>query len=262
MKPDPSAAKNGRMEDSVARNRAHWEADAERWADAGRRSWARDQPCWGIWQIPESEVGLLPEVADADVVELGCGTAYVSAWLAHRGARPIGVDPTGAQLLTARRLQSEFGLHFPLVQAAGEQVPLRSASFDLAISEYGAAIWADPYRWIPEAARLLRAGGHLVFLGNASLLMMCVPEDETLPAGRSLLRPQFGMHRMEWTDSAAVEFHLSHGDMIRLLRTSGFDVLDLVELRPGPQATTRFPYVNLEWARRWPSEEAWVARRR
>ncbi|MDQ3640096.1 MAG: class I SAM-dependent methyltransferase [Actinomycetota bacterium] len=250
------------MDDSIARNRAHWEADAQRWVEAGRRNWARDEPCWGIWGIPESQAGLLPDVGGADVVEVGCGTAYVSAWLARRGARPIGVDPTGAQLLTARRLQAEFDLRFPLVQAAGEQVPLRSSSFDLVISEYGAAIWADPYHWIPEAARLLRAGGDLVFLGNSSLLTMCVPDEEELAAGTSLLRPQFGMHRLQWPDTVAVEFHLSHGDMIRLLRSHGFEVRDLIELRPATHATTTFPYVTLEWARRWPSEEAWIARRR
>ncbi len=253
---------NETMHDSIARNRAHWNADAERWVEAGRRRYARDEPCWGVWSLPESQLGLLPDVTDADVVELGCGTAYVSAWLARRGGRPIGVDPAEAQLLTAQLLQREFGIRFPLVQAAGEHVPLRSASFDLVISEYGAAIWADPYHWIPEAARLLRVGGALVFLGNADLLMLCVPDDEAVPAEQSLLRPQFGMHRMEWPDTVGVEFHLPHGDMIRLLRTSGFEVLDLVELRPHADATTKVPYVTLEWARRWPSEEAWVARRR
>ncbi len=74
----------------------------------------------------------------------------MSAWLARWGARPIGVDPTSAQLRTARQFGDELGLRFPLVLAAGEQVPLRSSSFDLVISEYGAAIWAYPYRWIPR----------------------------------------------------------------------------------------------------------------
>ncbi len=75
----------------------------------------------------------------------------MSAWLAGRGACPIGVDPTDAQLRTARFLPHEFDLHFPLVLAPGEQVPFRSSSFDLVIYEYG-AMWADPYRWIPVAA--------------------------------------------------------------------------------------------------------------
>ena len=97
-------------------------------------------------------------------------------------------------------------------------MPLPEASFDLAISEYGAAIWADPYRWIPEAARLLRPGGELIFLGNSVLLMLTVPDLEVDgPATDRLIRPQFGMHRFEWTDEDSVEFHLSHGDMIRLL---------------------------------------------
>ena len=131
-------------------------------------------------------------------------------------------------------------MRFPLVRAAGEQVPLRDASFDLVISEYGAAIWADPYRWIPEAARLLRRGGELVFLGNSTLLMLCAPDEDGVPAAEYLLRPQFGMYRFEWPDDPTVEFHLAHGDWIRLLRSNGFEVEDLIEFRPpelAPRAT-------------------------
>ncbi len=249
------------MTDSISRNQQQWEANAPDYVDAGRRAWGAE-PTWGIWGIPEDEVGLLPDVHGADTVELGCGTGYVSAWLARRGARAVGVDPTDAQLATARLLQAEFDLAFPLVRGAGEHVPLRDASFDLVISEYGAAIWADPYRWIPEAARLLRLGGRLVFLGNSSLLMLCVPDEEDVAADERLLRPQFGMHRFEWPEEGpGVEFHLSHGDMIRLLRSCDLEVLDLVELRPGDDATTTYPFVTQEWARRWPSEEVWVARR-
>ena len=52
---------------------------------------------------------MLGDVAGKDVVELGCGTAYFSAWLAKRGARPIGVDVTPAQLESARACMRETG---------------------------------------------------------------------------------------------------------------------------------------------------------
>ncbi len=102
-----------------------------------------------------------------------------------------------------------------------------------------------------------------MFLGNGTLLMLCVPEsDDDGPAGERLLRPYFGMHRVEWPDDESVEFHLGHGDWIRLLGANGFEVTDLVELRPSETATTRYPYVELAWARQWPSEEVWKARKR
>jgi SAM-dependent methyltransferase len=220
---------------------------------------------WGLFAIPEHVARVLPASLDGlTAVELGCGTAYVSAWLARRGARPVGVDPTAGQLRIARQCQEEFGLRFPLVRGVGEQVPLRDGCADLVISEYGAAVWADPYRWIPEAARVLRPGGELVFLANSTLLMLCVPDEDGRLAADRLLRPQFGMHRFEWPDDPTVEFHLSHGDWIRLLRANGFEVEDLVELRPPDDAQTNrlYPFVTAEWARRWPCEEAWRARRR
>ena len=100
--------------------------------------------------MPESELRVLPDVDGKDVVELGCGTAYVSAWLARRGARPVGVDLTAEQLETARRMQAKHGLDFPLVHASAEDVPLPDASFDLAVSEYGASIWCDPTSGSPR----------------------------------------------------------------------------------------------------------------
>jgi SAM-dependent methyltransferase len=240
-----------------------WQARQAEQLTMAQERWGAAEPCWGIFAVPESEAGILPADLDGiDVLELGCGTAYVSAWLARRGARPVALDPTPGQLSNASRLQHAFGCAFPLVRAAAENVPLRDESFDLAISEYGAAIWSDPYRWIPEAARLLRPGGELVFLGNSTILMLCMPDPEGLAVGEALLRPQFGMHRFEWPDDPTIEFHLSHGDWIRLLRTHGLDVVDLIELRAPVGATTRYDFVTAEWAGKWPHEEVWRARKR
>lgn len=197
-----------------------------------------------------------------DAIELGCGTGYVSSWLARRGARPVGIDNSEAQLETARRFQQEFGLEFPLLHGNAEEVPYPDASFDLAISEYGASIWADPFRWIPEASRLLRPGGELVFLVNSALAMLCYPDDANEPPGERLLRPYFGMHRFEWPGDESVEFHLPHGKLISLLRECGFEVEELIEIQPPGGSATRLPGSSLEWSRRWPLEEAWRARKR
>ncbi len=249
------------LPEHVRRNRAAWDVYAAEYVEPGRRSWSREEPKWGIWGIPESEVGLLPEVAGLDTIELGCGTGYVSAWLARRGARPVGIDNSERQLESARRFQQEFGIDFPLLHGNAESVPLPDASFDLAISEYGACLWCDPQLWIPEAARLLRPSGQLRFHTTGAILTLCVQEGEATPAEAKLLRPYFGMHRVEWPNDPSVEFHLGHGDWIRLLRRNGFEVEDLIELRAPADAVTRYPFVTAEWAKQWPSEEIWVARR-
>lgn len=251
------------LPEHVLRNRAHWDERAKDFIAAGEKNWRQDAPGWGIWNVPESDVGMLPpDLAGTDAVELGCGTAYVSAWLARRSARVLGIDNSEAQLATARRLQREHGLQFPLLHGNAESVPYPDGSFDFAISEYGACLWADPRLWVPEAARLLRPGGRLSFLTNSHLLMLCAPPEEDLAAGDRLLRPAFDTYRMEWPGESGVEFHPSHGEWIRILTRAGLEIEDLVEVRPPEGATTRYPFVTLEWARRWPSEEVWKARRR
>ncbi len=204
---------------------------------------------------------ILPEVRGLDVIDLGCGTGYWCAWFARMGARPLGLDVSEAQLDTARELQREHGVEFPLVHASAEAVPLGDESFDLAFSEYGAAIWCDPRLWIPEAHRLLRPGGRLVFMCNSVVSILSAPDSEE-PSGETLERPQFGLGRVEWPEQEGPTWHLPHGEMLALLRDTGFEVEALHELRvpDGPEDEVRF-YTRRGWARRWPCEEVWVARK-
>ena len=214
---------------------------------------------WGVFGIPE--FGVLGDVAGLDVVELGCGTAYFSAKLARRGARVVGVDPTPAQLETARRMQAQTGIEFPLVEAPGEDVPLPDASFDLAFSEYGASLWADPKKWIAEAARLLRPGGRLVFLTNSMLAHLCTP-DWTRSRSRtcSFAHCSASTARSGRSIPASSTTSRTASGSASCART-GSCVDALHELRPGDDAQTHHYYftIPVEWARRWPGEDLWEA---
>jgi SAM-dependent methyltransferase len=256
------------LTEHAARNRAQWDEWATEYVEPARRNWAASEPTWGIWQIPEADAQLfgtpgIERFAGADALELGCGAGYVSAWLARAGARVTGIDISPGQLATARELQREHGLdEITFLEASGEQVPLPDASFDLVISEYGACLWADPYLWVPEAARLLRPGGELIFLTNGLLGVLCWDAEGNHT--QQLQRPLFGLHRVEWPDDDAddsVEFHLPHGEWIRLLAEHGFRVERLLELQAPEGARTRYGWAKPEWSRSWPSEEAWVARK-
>jgi len=244
------------------------EAANQRWWDAQAASYMERSGAfiakglaWGVWQIPEAELNVLGDVSGKDMLELGCGAAEWSRALARLGARPVALDLSGERVAQARAALEAEGLDFPLLQASALAVPYPDASFDFAISEYGACLWADPQRWVPEAARLLRPGGRLVFLTNSFLLTLCMPPEDGVAATERLLRPAFGMYRIDWPGNSGVEFHLSHGDWIRLLRRSGFEVEDLIEVRPAVGAVSRYPFVTVEWARQWPCEEVWKARK-
>jgi SAM-dependent methyltransferase len=185
----------------------------------------------------------------------------------RRGASVYAIDNSAEQLVTAQRLAAEHGVaDIEWVHGNAERVPQPDASFDFAISEYGAAIWCDPRVWIPEAHRLLRADGRLVFLGNHPLAMICTDADGALPVGTTLERDYFGLGRLDWTaaaeDPGGIEFNMELSSWLRLFRDVGFDVVDYHEIRaPDSAAGTEF-WVPATWARRFPAEQAWELAKR
>jgi SAM-dependent methyltransferase len=253
------------LPEHVRENRAYWDGRADQWVAAGEAGRRDAEPSWGCWEIPESSLRLLPaDMTGMSAIELGCGTGYVSAWMARRGARVVGIDNSEQQLATARRLAAEHGVELTLLHGNAETVPYPDASFDFAISEYGAAIWCDPAVWIPEAHRLLRAGGQLVFLGNTPLAVLCMP-----PSGAAcdaqLHRGYFDLRRVDWTqcavDPGGVEFNLPISKWFELFRQTGFEVLDYLELQ-APAGSEQRHSTPAWWAERWPSEHVWKLRKR
>jgi SAM-dependent methyltransferase len=252
------------LPDYVLTNRELWDVSAADWVEMGERAWSED-PAWGIWGIPESELHLLPDdMTGMGAIELGCGTAYVSAWMTRRGARCVGIDNSEKQLETARRLAGEHGIDIELIHGNAESVPFEDTSFDFAVSEYGAAIWADPRKWIPEAHRLLRPGGELSFIGHHPLVMITQRREGSDEVTRELLYPYFGLHRVDWVeeDGQGTEFNLPISEWMRLFDGVGFDVVSFHEIQsPSRSGEARF-FVNPDWAHDFPSEQAWRLRKR
>ena len=247
--------------DYLERNRDAWSRWAARSAAKGAEGWRTDQLRWGMWMSAESELGLLTQLAPgADIVELGCGSGALCGWFMRAGFRPVGIDFAPLQLAAAERLQQEHSLPFWLVQANAESVPFDRDSFDLAVSEYGASLWSDPRRWLPEAHRLLKPDGMLIFFTTGAMMTACTPEDGDQP-GRTLMRDYFECYRTEFGADNGVEFHPTHSEWIRQLRACGFSLEGLIEVRPPTGAKPRYDVVDIEWARRWPSEEIWIARK-
>ncbi len=252
------------LPDYVIKNREHWDKHADSWVAMGERAWNRN-PSWGMWGVPESELQLLPvDMSGMDAIELGCGTAYISAWLIRRGARVVGMDNSERQLATARRLATEHGVDLELIHGNAEVVPKPDESFDFAVSEYGVAIWSDPFKWVPEAHRLLKPGGELVMLGNHPLVMCVQDFTSDAPATFTLMEPYFGMGRIDWDDGddQGTNFNMPVSDWFKLWGDVGFDILAYHELQSPESGDEVSFFVTKDWAHRYPSEQVWKVRKR
>jgi len=241
-------------------NRAMWERNAKAYERRNSRTLERDDPMgWGMWHIPERELQVLGAVRGKDVLELGCGAARWSVALAQRGARVVGLDFSAARLDQARAQMAAARVDFPLLEASAEAVPLPSARFDIVFCDWGAITFTDPYRTIPEAARLLRPGGLLAFTTSSPFRSVCLNR-KTDRLSRRLVNDYFGLHREEYPGE--VNFNLPYGKWIRLFAENSLVVEDLLEIPPPARArTTYLSKRDVEWARHWPVEVIWRARK-
>jgi len=244
----------------VRKNRRYWERVSDEYQRLHARQLNRfDRPRWGVWGIPEATLRVLGDVSEMDVLEYGCGAAQWSIALARMGARPVGLDLSNAQLRHAHELMRRAGVRFPLVQADAERTPFADGSFDVVICDHGAMTFADPSATVPEVARVLRSGGLFAF-NHASPFHAVCWDDRRDAVGTRLVRDYFGTRR--W-DEETVDFTLPYGGWIRLFRSNGLEVEDLIEPRPRAGARTTYPwFAPLDWARRFPAESIWKLRRR
>ncbi len=249
-----------RKANHVRKNRKLWESTSD-WYDrhfqtvlSGRFAMA-----WGLWRIPEARLHLLGTVRHRDILELGCGAARWSIALKKRGARTFGLDSSRSQLYKAVRLQRAAGARFPIVQASAEQVPFRDASFDVIFCDWGAMTFCDPYRTVPECARLLRTGGALVFAHGSPIRALATNRSsETI--SRRLVNPYFGLHREEFRRE--VNFQLTYGGWIDLFVKNRLQVVGLSETQPKERMASRYLRRGEErWARSWPMESIWKLRK-
>ena len=250
--------------EDVRKNLASWESDSAAYQERNAPQLNRwDRLGWGTWDVPEDEVRALGDVEGLRALELGCGACQFGIKVAMRGARVIGLDFSANQLAHGLRHMDETRVRFPLVRASAEELPFADASFDLVFCDHGATSFTDPHVTVPEAARVLRPGGSLLFDMATPFIWVAWGEDDE-PASRTLRRPYFSMGRVELREpeGASVEWQLTYGAWIRLFRSCGLVVDDLIELRPAEDAVTTYEgYATLEWARDFPGEHIWKVRK-
>jgi SAM-dependent methyltransferase len=220
-------------EESARANRLWWDAEARTYQDEHGAFLGDADFVWCPEGLREADARLLGEVRGRDVLEIGCGAAQCARWLVAQGARVTAFDVSYGQLQEARRLDARTGVPVPrLVQADAQQLPFRSAAFDVVASAFGGIPFvADSAAAMREVARVLRPGGRFVF-SVTHPTRWAFPDDPG-PGGLTVRQSYFDRAPYVEEDengvATYVEHHRTLGDRVRELVAAGLVLEDLVE---------------------------------
>lgn len=98
------------------------------------------------------------------VVDACCGTGDLSLEFLRRGARVVGVDFTPEMVRLAPAKVSRGGDRCVFTTGDALELPVRSASADVASVAFGVRNLADPRAGLAELARVVKPGGRVLVL--------------------------------------------------------------------------------------------------
>jgi len=118
------------------------------------------------------------------VLDVGCGTGFLTFELAARGHRVSGIDFAVAMLGEALRKAALRNVSVRFQQADAEKLPFASRSFDLIISRHLLWTLADPEAAISEWIRVIRPEGRVVVVDGQFDPTTALPRSENARSSR------------------------------------------------------------------------------
>jgi SAM-dependent methyltransferase len=218
--------------ESRSASRAWWDADADDYQAEHGDFLGEVDFRWCPEGVREEDARLLGDIEGRRVLEVGCGSAASSRWLAVQGAYPVGLDLSAGMLAHAVTAAADSGVTVPLVQASADELPFATASFDAACSAFGAIPFvADAGAVMLEVARVLRPGARWVFAVTHPIRWI-FPDDPG-PDGLHVVQSYFDRTPYLEVDgdgqATYVEHHRTLGDYVRQITAAGMTLTDLIE---------------------------------
>ncbi len=219
-------------DDNRRASRSWWDGDADAYQAEHGGFLGEVDFVWCPEGLREADAQLLGELAGRRVLEVGCGAAAGSRWLATQGAEVVAVDLSAGMLRHAALAAASSGVRVPLVQCDAMALPFAADAFDTACTAFGAVPFVDDSGQVMrEVFRVLRPGGRWVF--SVTHPMRWIFLDDPGEPGLVAVHPYFDRTPyVEYDTTGApsyVEHHRTVGDRVRELVAAGFVLRDIVE---------------------------------
>lgn len=105
----------------------------------------------------------IPNWRGLKVLDVGCGGGYTCEFLAHRGAKVTGIDPSAACIEAAKSHAEKIGLTIDYHVGMGEALPFTCDGFDVVVCVDVLEHVQSVATTVTEMSRVLNSGGLFCF---------------------------------------------------------------------------------------------------
>ena len=179
---------------------------------------------------------LLPDLAGASVVDLGCGYGWFCRWAREHGAAQVlGLDVSEKMLARAGSMTADAAVRYRRTDL--EQLDLPAAGFDLVYSSLAFHYIEALPRLLATVRQALVPGGHLVFSVEHPIYTapsrpgwrIDAEGRKTWPVDRYLVE---GPRTTDWLAPGVIKRHRTLASYINLLIGLDFSIVQVEEWRP------------------------------
>jgi len=96
------------------------------------------------------------------VLDVGCGRAIDGARLSEKGAQVVGLEPSRVMIARAKEHLGRNNARVALAQGIGENLPLKTHSFDKVMCKGALDHFFSPSQTMKEIARVLKPDGEMI----------------------------------------------------------------------------------------------------
>lgn len=198
-----------------------------------------------LLEIPTIK-GMLPDLQEKSVLDLGCGAGGMSKYFVEKGAsKVLALDISKNMITHAKEINSDEKIQYKVLGM--EDIAKIKEKFDVVFSSLAFHYVKDFGKLMQDISKLLKPNGILLFsqehpVATAVVLQGDMKNKLDINGKKYFLLSDYnnnGKRLLNWNVDGVIKYHRNFSCIINSILKAGLEILEIQESQPLPQAVEK-----------------------